>query len=346
MLISFSVENYRSFAAEQTLSLEAVKDDAHPEHVVDCSRFKLLKTAALYGANASGKSNLLKAFEFMAMFIRISATRMNLGDPIRGADGFRLEKARGGMPCSFDIRLLLDETEYQYGFSATQERIHDEWLYITRKGTRTTNPLSRSFDSSTGKTDWRLRGELKGARDITDKTRDNGLFLSRAAEMSVSCVKDLFLWFRGAFQYLNFAVSPRELVQQTGSRIKKDDTIRLRIERLVHDADFGINGLLATKQESSSSPEFINDTLGTFFLAITGKLDPTDPTSPAEPPIEEDYVVSVQTIHNRSDSDETVAFSLEDDESSGTQRFFGIAGAALRACDVTGRVNSGHCGAR
>ena len=66
MLISFSVENYRSFADEQTLSLEAVKDDAHPDHVVDCGRFSLLKTAALYGANASGKSNLLKAFEFMA----------------------------------------------------------------------------------------------------------------------------------------------------------------------------------------------------------------------------------------------------------------------------------------
>ena len=65
MLISFSVENYRSFADEQTLSLEAVKDDAHSDHVVDCGRFSLLKTAALYGANASGKSNLLKAFGFM-----------------------------------------------------------------------------------------------------------------------------------------------------------------------------------------------------------------------------------------------------------------------------------------
>ena len=61
---------------------------------------------------------------------------MNLGDPIRGADCFRLDKARAGMPCSFDIRILLNETEYQYGFSATKERVHDEWLYITRKGTR------------------------------------------------------------------------------------------------------------------------------------------------------------------------------------------------------------------
>ena len=101
------------------------------------------------------------------------------------------------MPCSFDIRILLNDTEYQYGFSATKERVHDEWLYITRKGTRATNPLSRSFDPSTGKTDWILRGELEEAKDITEKTRDNGLFLSRAAEMNVDCVKELFLWFTG-----------------------------------------------------------------------------------------------------------------------------------------------------
>ena len=194
MLISFTVENYRSFSDEQTLSLEAVKDDTHPDHVVNCGKFSLLKSIAIYGSNASGKSNLLKAFEFMARFVSNSATEMNLGDPITGANYFRLDKARSGMPCSFDIRILLNETEYQYGFSATKERIHDEWLYVTRKGTRSTNPLSRRFDPSTEKTDWKLRGELKSSRDLIEKTRDNGLFLSRAAEMNVGFVKELFLW--------------------------------------------------------------------------------------------------------------------------------------------------------
>ena len=222
MLISFSVENYRSFADEQTLSLEAVKDDAHPDHVVDCGRFSLLKTAALYGANASGKSNLLKAFDFMAGFVKASATKMTLGDPIRGADCFRLDKARAGMPCSFDIRVLLNETEYQYGFSATKERVHDEWLYITRKGARVDEPaFPHVLIPATGKTEWTLRGELKGAKDITEKTRDNGLFLSRAAEMNVDCVKELFSWFMGRLRYLNLASPSRGLMEETARRMKR-----------------------------------------------------------------------------------------------------------------------------
>ena len=201
MLISFSVENYRSFADEQTLSLEAVKDDTHPDHVVDCGKFSLLKSIAIYGSNASGKSNLLRAFDFMAKFVRTSATRMNLGDSIRGADCFRLEKARAGMPCSFDVRLLLNGKEYQYGFSVTKERVHDEWLYVKREDTKSSNPLSRRFDPATEKTDWKLRGELKGAHGLIEKTRDNGLFLSCAAEMNVDFVKDLFSCFAERIRY-------------------------------------------------------------------------------------------------------------------------------------------------
>ncbi|MCE5269398.1 MAG: AAA family ATPase, partial [Planctomycetaceae bacterium] len=69
MLISFSVENFRSFAEEQTLSLEAAKDDTHRDHVVDRGKFSLLKSIAIYGSNASGKSNLLRAFDFMTRFV-------------------------------------------------------------------------------------------------------------------------------------------------------------------------------------------------------------------------------------------------------------------------------------
>jgi len=325
MLISFTVENYRSFADEQTLSLEAVKDDAHSDHVVDCGRFSLLKTAALYGANASGKSNLLKAIKFMVAFVKLSATKMNLGDSIRDANGFRLDKARVGTPCSFDIRLLFDGTEYQYGFSATKERVHDEWLYITRKGTRATNPLSRCFDPSTGKTEWKLRGELKGAKDITEKTRDNGLFLSRAAEMNVDCVKELFSWFMGRFRYLNLALPSGWLMEQTARRMEKDDMFRTRVENLVHHADFGIDGL----------------SIGTESLvdALKNKFGPTN--LPKEVLTKLASMVSVnvrrrfkvQTVHKLPRSDETVEFSLENDESNGTQRFFGIIGAVLNAFD-------------
>jgi len=302
MLISFSVENYRSFADEQTLSMEAVKDDAHPDHVVDCGRFSLLKTAAIYGANASGKSNLLKAFGFMADFVQTSATEMTLGDPIRGAECFRLDKTRSGAPCSFDVRILLNGTEYQYGFSATKERVYDEWLYTTREGIRATNPLSRSFDPSTGKTDWKLRGELKSAKDVAARTRDNGLFISRAAEMNVEVVKEPFLWFREFYRYLDFSevLAWFQALKETARRIENDETLRARVENLVSNADFGISGLLTT----------------TSFSLPGGKPW---------------YLI--QTVHKPPGSEETINFSLEEDESNGTQRFVGIVGPILDALD-------------
>ena len=331
MLISFTVENYRSFAAEQTLSLEAVKDDTHPDHVVNCGKFSLLKSIAVYGSNASGKSNLLKAFDFMASFVRSSATEMNLGDPISGANHFRLDKARSGMPCSFDIRVLLNETEYQYGFSVSKKRVHDEWLYVTRKGTKSTNPLSRRFDPTTEKTDWTLRGELKGSDDLIEKTRDNGLFLSRAAEMNVGFVKELFLWFAKRLRYWHLAESSAGvLIQQTARRIQKDDTFRARVEKLVHDADFGIDGLsiepepLASALETRLSESLgFDESLRSRFERMRRRLDALDAKMRRV----------VQTLHRVPGSQDSVAFSLEGDESNGTQRFFGIIGPILRVFD-------------
>ena len=329
MLISFTVENYRSFADEQTLSLEAAKDDTHPDHVVNRGKFSLLKSIAIYGSNASGKSNLLKAFDFMADFVKNSATEMNLGDPIRGANHFRLDKARAGMPCSFDIRVLLNETEYQYGFSASEERVHDEWLYVTRKGTKSTNPLSRHFDPSTEKTDWKLRGELKGSHDLIKKTRDNGLFLSRAAEMNVEFVKELFFWFNQSVRYLNLAQSPVRLVRQTARRIEKDDTFRARVEKLVHDADFGIDGLsiepepLARAIESRFSGISLDEDMRSRVERLCTRLEALGAKR----------CLVAQTLHRVPGSQDSVVFSLEGDESSGTQRFFGIVGPILRALD-------------
>jgi hypothetical protein len=304
--------------------------------VLTRGRFSLLKSIAIYGSNASGKSNLLKAFDFMANFVRNSATKMNLGDHIRGADCFRLDKARSGTPCSFDICILLNETKYQYGFSVSKERVHDEWLYVTRKSTKSTNPLSRRFDPSTEKTDWKLRGELKGSRDLIEKTRDNGLFLSRAAEMNVGFVKELFLWFAKRLQYWHLAQMPAvALIQQTASHIEEDDSIRARIERLIHDADFAIDGLSASKEPIFGAQEDPSKSL----RALGDGLRYLAESLPWRPKISEQDVKDkfvVQTLHRVPDSEDSVAFSLERDESDGTQRFFGIIGTILQALDDGG----------
>ena len=334
MLISFTVENYRSFAEEQTLSLEAVKDDTHPDHVANRGKFSLLKSIAVYGSNASGKSNLLKAFDFMANFVKNSATEMNLGDPISGANHYRLDKARFGMPCSFDIRILLNETEYQYGFSVSKERVHDEWLFVTRKGTKSTNPLSRRFDPSTENTDWKLRGELKGSRDLIEKTRDNGLFLSRAAEMNIDCVKELFLWFKERLRHLSLVTPPAVLMQETANRVESDNVFRARIEKLVHDADLGVEGLSVERKSIlhvlKDAPEQVQSFFETFLTDFLRSVEPQ-----ARKEASRAYA-TVQTLHRLPNSEDTIVLSLDDDESNGTQRFLGIIGPILDALDRGG----------
>lgn len=134
---------------------------------------------------------------FLGRFIEESATKMNLGDPISGIEPFRLDRQWRTKPCSFGIRLLIQGSEYQYGFSATQERVHREWLYVKREGGRVSKALVREYDSTSNTTDWNLRGDLKEqAQTAVKATRDNGLLLSQAAQMNVDFVKELFLWFR------------------------------------------------------------------------------------------------------------------------------------------------------
>ncbi|MGD0898397.1 MAG: ATP-binding protein [Thermoguttaceae bacterium] len=336
MLISFTVQNYRPFADEQTLSLEAVKDDSHPGHAVDCGAFRLLKTAAIYGPNASGKSSLLNALYAMQLLVRISATQMSLGDRIGAASPFRLDKARVREPSSFEVRLFLNGTEYQYGFSATRERVCDEWLHVKRKGGRSTNPLTRHYDPASDKTDWQLRGELKGAKDIVEKTRDNGLFLSRAAEMNLEFVAELYLWFRDRCSCLDLATRPLDLTEQSARRAAGDSGFRGRVERLIRDADFAIDGLDADPKPHAALPEdapelrALDDAMRSYLVAIDAVAVRYGHGHVA-PDAREHFAVN--TFHRIPDSDETVRFSLDADESSGTQRFFALVGPVLQALD-------------
>jgi AAA15 family ATPase/GTPase len=317
MLIDFTVENFRSFAEAQTLSMIASKDSSHEESVVEKGPFRLLKTAALFGANASGKSNLIKSFALVDRFVGQSATKMNLGDPIRWVVPFSLDRQWREKPSTFAIRLLIKGTEYQYGFSATLKRVHKEWLHLKREGGRVTTALSREYDVAVGEEKWHTQGELKEQASAAVKaTRDNGLFLSQAAQMNVEFVKELFLWFRRRLWPFDLSTPPSHLLQASAERILEDKGYRARMERLIHDADLGIGQLTAQKESVSvtlkDAPKEIRE-----FLGSLGDV--------------EQY--RVRTTHSIRDSDEQIEFSLEDDESLGTQRFFGIVGRMLRAFD-------------
>jgi uncharacterized protein len=131
MLIEFSVANYLSIKDRQTLRMDAASISEYPERIIDAGRYKLLRSAAIYGANASGKSNVLKAMAGMRHILTTSASHSST-TPIL-VQPFLLDTTTEHAPSYFEILFLVNETRYRYGFEATQKIIKAEWLFEAKK---------------------------------------------------------------------------------------------------------------------------------------------------------------------------------------------------------------------
>jgi AAA15 family ATPase/GTPase len=323
MLIEFRVGNFRSFNDPQTFSLVASADTKHPDNCIPFRKLQLLKSAAVFGANASGKSNLIRAIGFMREFILHSATRMNVGDEIPVVP-FQLNAESRSKASFFEAQFVVEEVRYQYGFTATGNRVEDEWLIAYPKG-RAQHLLERCFDLETEQTTWAFRGELqKEGKLLKERTRENGLVLSRGAELNVAPLTTVLLWFRQKMSVLDLSTSPRSLVDQTALRLKHDATFRERVVRLIRHADLGISNL------ELSNGQRLDDTSGTVppGATIEDHIDFTKGTVST-------VVWAPHTIHSihRSPDGKAVRFNFLEAESNGTQRFLALAGPWLDALD-------------
>lgn len=323
MLVSFRVENFRSFAEEQELSLVAGgRDTMHADSLIDCEKYKLHRSAGIFGANASGKSNVVKAFSVFRNLVLDSATSMNLGEPIPGMDAFRLDADWRSAPTSFEISANVNETYYEYGFSATPERVHDEWFSICKPKGKLTERFKREFDPQMNETRW----EFKGFKDndatlLRNRTRDNGLLLSRAAELNFEQVQAWFGWLRSGMRVVDFSsIRSRHLMVDTAHRVKDDPNFKARVLEILRDADLGISGLQIEDEPfviPESIPSELRDAMTTFQkLAGPGNF----------------RSLSVTTLHEDS-AGKMVPFSFENEESLGTQRFFTLLSPILQALD-------------
>ena len=128
MLIQFSVENYLSFKDKVVFSMLAGKDKEHKEAVAEINeKEKYLKSGVIYGANASGKSNLLQALWFMVSYV-LTSHEKQLNLPT-GRVPFKFDPNTEKLPSSFEVIFIQDQVKYAYGFSATDNEITDEYLY-------------------------------------------------------------------------------------------------------------------------------------------------------------------------------------------------------------------------
>lgn len=204
MLIQFNFKNFKSFREEVSLDLSATKISEHDDHVVNIANDKLLKVAAIYGANASGKSNVYDAFEYMSYYVEESFKFGGEEESRRKSESEYLKV----IPFLFDNYSRYEETTfevfyidssestgktYQYGFSLKHDEVVEEWLYSKAKTAR--NNYKTVFYRKTGE-ELEMNGFSKShVENIKASLNKESLIVSLGAKLKVAKLKKVRDWF-------------------------------------------------------------------------------------------------------------------------------------------------------
>jgi len=312
MIIEFAVENFRSIKTKQTFSLtqsnpkskdiELVENTFNP-NVLSAS--PLLRSAVIYGANAAGKSNFIKAVKVMKDIVANSAKNNQRGDKLPMTH-FKLCESTIDKPTEFEIVFIAEGVKYQYGFSANSERVMEEWLYAFPKS-RPQRWFIRAFDETINEYAWDFSSFFAGKKQTwKDSTRDNSLFLSTAVMLNSEQLKPVYDWFT---KTLKVAGVNGWNAAYTVDFCTKDDG-KKEVLKFLNSADLDINDL---KLE-----------LKKFDISIL----PDDMASEVKERILKDLegedIVEIKTVHKTAQG-KKVLFEL-DDESDGTRKIFSFAG--------------------
>ncbi|HMA37265.1 MAG TPA: ATP-binding protein [Chloroflexia bacterium] len=317
MLIEFTVGNFRSFHERVTLSMIAASALRSRDKELDAQTVvevppgvELLRSAAIYGANASGKSNLVNALAFMRTFVLNSSRTTQTEDPIP-VQNFKLSTETDGQPSFFEILFLLDGKRYRYGFEVTRERVIAEWLFYTPKSRE-----ARLFQREQGADEETIviSPAFKEGRQLKKVTRSNALFLSVAAQFKGKIAEDIRAWFSQINVSLGVALEMDLATLQQFHEIAD----KRAILQLIRDLDLGIRDIESTLITAPWSTD--NDPTVKEFLEIFGRM--SNQTIPSEVP-------EIKTVHEKYDAAGnvvgTVQFEFGLYESAGTWRLFSLA---------------------
>ncbi len=317
MLLEFSVKNFRSFRDKVTLSMVASPDKEHLEtntfEVTAPSKVRLLKSAAIYGANASGKTNVVKAVSFMRRLVRRSATRDESDAPI-AVSPFLLDPGTAAQPSEFEISFITDGQRYVYGFSVDRECVHEEWLTAART-TRARPLFHRTVDGAV-----RWGNTWQGARsELREATRPNALLLSVAAQLNNPTALPIYRWFGADLRLMNPTPEHGPEMSFTVRQLQTREGFHDRLVQLLAVADLGIERIEAHSTPAKDTPlwAMLSDELKEQLVADEGQGP----------------MVHRVAVERKSVEGNAVRFDLSADESRGTARLLAAAAPWLRALD-------------
>jgi len=278
MLVRFVVENFLSFKDETEFHMLATEDDQHPNHVSKTKNgIHLLKTTAIYGANGSGKSNLIKAISFLKNLMLKGTNNEN---EIIDFKPFKLDETYLKKPTKFEVELLIQEQIYAYGIVIFENRITEEWLYLIHNQKneelifeRTTNAENISEIKVSPKltqTDKeKIRYEI-----YAEELRPNQPFISEGIEKKlpfVTKIRDVLHFYRYItptnfnLEYFLFLINQSQTSNQILNLLVTK--INTGVSKLhFQDADFDIKDFLEEQNLSNTIKHLTDETPVTFVM--------------------------------------------------------------------------------
>ncbi len=257
MILEFSVKNFLSFKEKVTFSMIANSNKELNDNYVEIGGNKVLKSAAVYGANASGKSNLFKILTLVVLMLRSSnSVDINAKLPLIP---FKLDKGSVNKPSEFEIKFILDETRYVYGFIADKDKIYDEYLYYYPNGRET-----KIFDRTNINEYSYTQKDEKILREIEAKNAQNKFFLATATNWNFDKTKAAYNFLTngiGTCNNLEILKNMAYKMYETNPDYLKDFAIDFLQKADFNIEDYQISQIDVPGEFLTAIPEFITKTL-------------------------------------------------------------------------------------
>lgn len=276
MLLEFSFANFLSFKDKVTFSMVATSLKDRKADSTDTTfstggevPVVLSRACVVFGANASGKSNLIKAMYFFKWFTMNSSKEIQAGEKIP-VNSFALSTSSVAEPSLFEIVILIGDDTYRYGFEASMEEVHREWLYV-KAGKKRSKELELFYRE---KNEYELHPRFLIGRELTEKNmvRDNALLLSLAGQFNDPYAGAVMKWLNDTT--IIFGNSDRK-IWNVALLAMENPVIRKRIVDFSRYADLGIDDIMLTdKGVMTTHAQY--DTEGKEATSVTFSMEDSE----------------------------------------------------------------------
>ncbi len=318
MILEFSFENFLSFKDKNTFSMLGVRSfkEHEPDNVILFDKYKILKSSALYGNNASGKSNFYKGLALMKRLVQNSfrdalIEERNNQLPV---DKFLLNYRTDTEPTHFEIIFIYKDLKYRYGFELDNEKIFNEWLYRTAIK-KEVMLFERNIN------EYKInRASFKEGVNLESKTRDNVLFLSLVAQFNGEISNCVIEWFKN----INFISGLQDVKYSiyTIEKLRSDSNFRKWVSLIIKTLEISNLTVEESDIEDDDFEKLSAKMKDKKFSKLIDAINEIKKESKKK--------IQISSWHNKFDENnfliESIPFNFEGQESEGTKKFVYLLG--------------------